>query len=71
MALAALVIAGLPADLLEAMAGRTGLVFAISAKVVGAFWPTFAVYGVLFLITGGISFGLYLHRTKAPLQKEL
>jgi hypothetical protein len=69
MAVAAVVIATLPADLLGAIAGDTSLTSAIPSKAVGAFWLTFVVYGALLMISGGISFWLYLHHTQAPAQE--
>jgi hypothetical protein len=61
-----LVIAALPADLLEAFANHTSLTSAIPAKAVGAYRLMFAVYGALLMISGGISFWLYLRHTQAP-----
>lgn len=60
------IIAALPANLLEAFASNTSLIRGIPAKAVGAFWLTFTFYGVAYLISGGISFWLYLHHTQAP-----
>jgi hypothetical protein len=36
----------------------------------GAYWLTFMVYGALFLISGGISFWLYLRHTQVPAQEN-
>ena len=70
MVAGALVIAALPADLLETFANHTGLTSAVPAKVVGAYWLTFGVSGAVMLISGGISFWLYLHNTQAPGQES-
>ena len=67
----ALVIAALPADVLELVANHTSAAPAIPAKVVGAYWLTFVVYGVALMISGGISFWLYLRHTQGPAQESL
>lgn len=36
----------------------------------GAYWITFMLYGALLLISGGISFWLYLRHTQAPAQEN-
>jgi hypothetical protein len=58
VALGSVVIAVLPADVVAALAGHS--------PVRGAFLLTFMLYGAVLLISGGISFWLYLHHTEAP-----
>ena len=65
----ALVIAALPADVLEVVANHTSPAPAIPAKAIGAYWLTFVLDGVALIVSGGISFGLYLHHTQAPAQE--
>jgi len=36
---------------------------------VGAYWLTFAVFGAVMMVSGGISFWLYLRHTQAPVQE--
>jgi len=69
MVAAAIVIAALPADVTETFANHTGLTSAVPAKVVGAYWLTFAVFGAVMMVSGGISFWLYLRHTQAPVQE--
>jgi hypothetical protein len=64
-----LAIAALPADLPEAFANHTGWTLAIPAKVVGAYWLTFVVCGAEMMISGSVSFWLYLRHTQAPAQE--
>jgi hypothetical protein len=63
------VIAALPADIVETFANHTDLTSALTAKVVGAFWLTFLVYGAVLMVSGGISFWLYIRHTQAPAQE--
>jgi hypothetical protein len=60
-----LAIAALPPGLAEAFANHSSFTSAIPARVVGAFWLTFVVYGVVSMLSGGISFWLYLRHTQA------
>ena len=69
MLAATLVIAALPEDLAESVVNHKGLTSAVPAKTVGAYWLTFAAGGAVFLISGGISFWLYLRHTQAPEQE--
>ena len=64
-----LVIAALPPDRLAAYANHAGLTSAVPARVVGAYWLTVALFGFLSLISGGISFWLYLRHTQPPAQE--
>jgi hypothetical protein len=65
----ALVIAALPAEVLEAFANHTSPAPAIPDRAIGAYWLTFVVYGVALMVSGGISFLLYLHHTQARAQE--
>jgi hypothetical protein len=60
VALGSIVIAVLPADVVGAVGGGT------SATYRGAFLLTMMLYGAVLLISGGISFWLYLRHTEAP-----
>jgi hypothetical protein len=60
MAFASLLIAVNPADLVESLADHSWI---------GALWLMFMLYGTMLLISGGISFGLYLRHTQAPSQE--
>jgi hypothetical protein len=66
IAICSVAIAMLPADLVGRLAesGQVGF----SAAVVGAWLLSVLVYGVILLISGGISFVLYLQRTQPPMQ---
>jgi hypothetical protein len=57
MAIGSLLIAILPGDLIGALTGNSWL---------AVFLPSLMIYGPLLLISGGISFWLYLRRTEAP-----
>jgi hypothetical protein len=67
MVATALVVAALPADLLDELAGHTN---APSAKIRAAFWLTFTAYGALLMISGGVSFWLYLRHAPAPAEQK-
>jgi hypothetical protein len=64
VALGSIVIAVLPADVVGAVGGGT------SATYRGAFLLTMMLYGAVLLISGGISFWLYLRHTEAPAPEE-
>ena len=64
-----LVIGVLPPDLVETFANHTSLTSAIPAKSVGAFWLIFLVYGAVLIVSGSISFWLYIYHTKAGAQE--
>jgi len=64
MAICSIVIAMLPAELLGAVAGSGAGGF--SAGAVGAWLVSILLYGVILLISGGISFVLYLRQTQPP-----
>ena len=65
----AVVIAALPADIVAALANHTSLASAIPATALGAFWLTIVVYGAVLMISGSISFWLYLRHTQARAQE--
>jgi hypothetical protein len=69
MAAGSLVIAVLPADLVGAVANHSWITKQFPAKLVGAFLFTFTLYGTMLLVSGGISFWLYLRHTQ-PLAQE-
>jgi len=66
MAVGSLVIAVLPAHLVGALADRSWVTAIAPAKAVGALLLSFMLYGTLLLISGGVSFWLYLRHTQAP-----
>jgi hypothetical protein len=66
MALGSIVIALLPADLVGALADHSWVTARFPAKLVGAFLLSIMLYGTMLLISGGISFCLYLRHTQAP-----
>ena len=63
-----LAIAALPDNALAAFANHTSPVAALSPQTLGAYWLTFVIYGATLIVSGGISFGLYLRHTQAPEQ---
>lgn len=63
-----LIIAALPTDLLDSFTGHDGTSF-LPARVMGAYWLTFVVYGGLLVISGAISFWLYLRHTQPAAQE--
>lgn len=64
MAVGSIMIAMLPASVVGAMVRSTSDVATAPEWVDGAFLLTFALYGAIFLISGGISFVLYLRHTQ-------
>jgi hypothetical protein len=69
MALGSLVIAFLPARLVSALVGDSWLTRRVPATVVAAILLSFVLYGAMLLISGGISFWLYLRHTQAPVEE--
>jgi hypothetical protein len=61
-----LVSRALPADLVGALAKGSWITPRFPARLVGAVQLTITFYGTVFLISGGMSFWLYLHHTQAP-----
>jgi hypothetical protein len=70
MTFTSLMIAILPADLVGALANHSWITAVFPAKLVGALVFTMMLYGTTLLISGGISFWLYLRRTQAPPQES-
>jgi hypothetical protein len=66
IAICSVVIAMLPADWVGAMAGSTSSAGAFSAGVVGAWLLSILTYGTILLISGAISFVIYLRHTQPP-----
>lgn len=63
-------IALLPPDFTASLANYVSLTRALPARLVGSFWLTFVLYGVVLTISGAISFWLYLRHTQPPAQEE-
>jgi hypothetical protein len=70
MAAGALVTAVLPADFLGAVVNDSWITHPVRTRLTGAFLASFMLFGALLLISGGISFWLYLRHTEAPAQEE-
>jgi hypothetical protein len=70
MVVSTVLIAFLPADLLENLAGHSSLGSALTARTLGASWLTWTAFGVLFLVSGAISFWLYLRHTQPVAQES-
>lgn len=68
MAVATFVIAFLPADVLGALGGESPA-HPDRAKLLGTILLSLMAYGTMLLISGGISFWLYLRHTPAPAQE--
>jgi hypothetical protein len=69
MVVASFVIAFLPAGFLGAL-GSESPAHPDRAKLLGTILLSLMVYGTLLLISGGISFWLYLRQTRPPAQEE-
>jgi hypothetical protein len=69
MAAGSLVIAVLPADFLGAVVNDSSITHPLRTRLTGAFLVSFMLFGALLLMSGGISFYLYLRRTGAPAQE--
>jgi hypothetical protein len=69
MALGSLVIAFLPAEVLGALAHDSSAAHPVRAKLAGTTLLSLMVYGTMLLISGGLSFWLYLRHTEAPAQE--
>jgi len=67
MIAAALLTSALPAELLSVVGGGASPLarLGIYARDIGAFWLTFAINTTLFVISGGITFWLYICHTQA------
>jgi hypothetical protein len=68
MTAASLAIAFLPASWFGALAADSWVTHPVRTKLVGAYLLSFLIYGAMLLISGGISFWLYLRHTQAPAQ---
>jgi hypothetical protein len=64
-----LLIALLPEDLTASLCGGSSVPAGLSASVAGAFLLWLMLYGTLLLISGAISFCLYLRHTQAPAEE--
>jgi len=66
IAAGAVAIALLPANVIEGLAVGTAGDHPFGARMEGAVLLSLLVYGTILLVSGGISFGLYLRRTQPP-----
>jgi len=64
IAVGSFVISLLPASVLRAATGSMSSFGPFSARSLGAWWLVITFYGAIFLISGGISFVLYLRHTQ-------
>jgi hypothetical protein len=69
IALSSLVMTFVPADVLAVLASDSLAAHPFRAKLVGAILLSLMTYGPMLLISGGISFWLYLRHTQAPAQE--
>ena len=69
IALGSIVIAFLPADLLAALANDSLAMHPVRTKLSGTILASLMTYGTMLLVSGGISFWLYLRHTQAPAQE--
>jgi len=70
MVIGSVVIATLPADVVGAVANHSWIGKPFSPQLVGAFLLSITLYGAVTLISGVISFCLYLRHTQAPEQES-
>lgn len=70
MVIGSFAIATLPANVVGAVANHSWITRQLPAKMVGAALLSITLYGGITLISGGISFWLYLRHTKAPAQES-
>jgi hypothetical protein len=68
LAICSVVIAMLPAGVVAAVAGSTSAVATLDERSSGALILTITIYGAIFLISGGISFVLYLRHTQPAVE---
>jgi hypothetical protein len=64
MAICSVVIAMLPAGVVGEVGGSTSAVATLPERNSGAWLLFITIYGTIFLISGGISFVLYMRRTQ-------
>jgi hypothetical protein len=69
IAVATFVIAFLPADVLRALGSESPVAHPDRAKLLGTILLSLMAYATMLLISGGISFWLYLRHTQAPAQE--
>lgn len=69
IALGSIVIAFLPADVLAALAHESLLTHPVRAKLGGTLVVSLMTYGLMLVISGGITLWLYLRHTQAPPQE--
>jgi hypothetical protein len=69
MMLGSVVIAFLPPSFFGTLADDSWVTDPVRTKVVGAFLLTVMMFGTMLLISGAISFWLYLRRTRPPAQE--
>jgi hypothetical protein len=71
LAASSLVVGLLPASTLDALIGNSWVARRhLPSQAFAAFWLCLTTYGVLTLISGGISFWLYLRRTQPPAPEQ-
>jgi hypothetical protein len=70
MAFTSLILAILPAEQVGSLAGDSWIIAEVPAKVVGVSLLIFPLYGAMLLISGAISFWLYLRHAPAPAGDE-
>jgi hypothetical protein len=70
IALGSLAMTFVPADALAMLASDSLIAHPFRAKFVGVMLLSLAVYGPMLLISGGVSFWLYLHHTQAPAEES-
>jgi hypothetical protein len=66
MTLGSLAIAFLPADILAAVADDSWVSHPVRTKLVGTFLLSLMINGAMLLISGGVTFWLYLRHTQSP-----
>src|SRR5260370_36755520 len=69
IAVTSFVIAFLPADILGTLGSDSPVAHPDRAKLDGTILLSLMAYGTMLLISGGISFWLYLRHTQAPAQE--
>jgi hypothetical protein len=67
--IASLAIALLPASSFGALAADSWATHPVRTKLIGAYLLSFLIYGPMLMISGGLSFWLYLRHTQAPVQE--
>jgi hypothetical protein len=70
MAISSVAIAMIPAGVIGAMTGHTSASVTAHVWIFGALVLTYALYGTILMISGGISFWLYLRHTQPAVETE-